>query len=98
MEITIEEFRQEIGGLKEGQRRLELEIGKINHKIELEIGKINHKIEHEIGGLKEDLGQKIADAQAKITQWVVGLFIGTAVTMATLTGVYLAGMMLVVTR
>ena len=32
------------------------------------------RLEHEIAGVKEDLGQKIADAQVKVTQWVVGLF------------------------
>ena len=95
MEITIEEFRQEIGGLDH-------KIDRLDHKIELEIGKINHeigdlkegqhKIELKIGGLKEGqqhLDRRIVESQVKITQWVVGLFIGTAVTMATLTGVYI---------
>ena len=69
MELTIEEFRQEID-------------------------RLDHKIEQEIASVKE----AIAAAQDRTTQWVVGLFIGSAVLIAMLFGAYLAGMMLVVTR
>ena len=86
---------------RQDQHKIELEIGKINHKIEHEIGKINHKIDladlefdlvlsTEIAGVKEDLGQKIADAQIKITQWMVGAFIGSTMLIGTIIGVYLA--------
>ena len=56
--------------------------------------RLDHEIEREIAGVKEDLGQKIANAQVKITQWVVGLFVGTAVIMATLIGVYINAILL----
>ena len=65
MEITIEEFRQEID-------------------------RLDHKIELEIAGVKEDFGQKIADAQVKIIQWMAGIFIGSTVLVGTIIGVYLA--------
>ena len=75
------------------QLRFRQEIDRLDHKIKLEVGKLNH----EIGGLKEGqqrLDRRIVESQVKITQWVVGLFIGTAVTMATLTGVYINAILL----
>ena len=43
-------------------------------------------LKREIAGVK----QVIVNSQAKIIQWVVGLFLGSTVVMATLAGVYIS--------
>ena len=77
MELTVEQFEQFDGRLQaveEGQRNLEEGLQNLERKLE-----------REIAGVR----QTIVDSQAKIIQWVVGLFIGSTVIVATLAGVYI---------
>ena len=81
MEITVEQFNQRFDQF---DRRLQtLEQGQ--QSLEQGQQSLEQRLEREISGIK----QMIVDSQAKIIQWVVGLFIGSTVIIATLAGVYI---------
>ena len=93
MEITVEQFEQfdrRLQSVEEGQRKLEHEIANVEQKLERKIAgvkqDIEQKLEREIASVK----QAVTDSQARIIQWVVGLFIGSTVIIATLSGVYIS--------
>ena len=82
MELAAEQFEQfdkRLQAVEQGQHSLE----QGQHSLE-------RKLDRDIAGIK----QAIADSQARIIQWVVGLFIGSTVMLATLAGVYISVLVL----
>ena len=78
MELTVEQFEQfdkRLQVVEQGQRSL---------------GQGQKDLEREIAGVKQDLSREIVASQVKIIQWVVGLFFGSTVTIATIAGVYIS--------
>ena len=75
MEITLETIYQQQLDDKVELKAVEQGL----HRLEIEVAR-------EIAGVK----QAVADSQARIIQWVVSLFIGSMVTLATLGGIYIS--------
>ena len=88
MEITVEQFEQFDHRLQSVEHRMQaVEQGQQvlgQGQQTLEQGQRN--LEREIAGVK----QAVVDSQARIIQWVIGLFFGSTVVVATLAGVYIS--------
>ena len=81
----VDGFKQEVGGLKQEVGGLKQAVGGLKQ----EVGGLKQAV----GGLKQavdELKQEIINSNLKITQWAVGLFIGTIVILTSVIGVYTA--------
>ena len=85
MELTVQQFEQFDKRLEAFDRRLEA----FDRRLEA-FGSRLQAVEREIIGVKQDLSREIVASQARIILWVVGLFLGSTVVVATLAGVYIS--------
>ena len=92
MELTVQQFEQFDKRLEAFDRRLEAfgsRLEAFGSRLEA-FGSRLQAVEREIIGVKQDLSREIVASQARIIQWVVGLFLGSTVVVATLAGVYIS--------
>ena len=83
MEITLEVLYQ-------GQQKIENELYGLKQEVD--------GLKQAVGGLKQEVAkikqdmikQEIINSSLKTTQWAVGLFIGTIITLTSVIGVYTA--------
>ena len=88
MEITVEQFEQFDHRLQSVEHRMQaVEQGQqVLGQGQQTLEQGQRSLEREIAGVK----QAVVDSQARIIQWVIGLFFGSTVVVATLAGVYIS--------
>ncbi len=99
MELTVQQFEQFDNRLGQFDNRLEQfdnRLEQFDNRLEQFDNRLQaveqgqRDLEREVVGVKQDLSREIVASQARIIQWVVGLFLGSTVVVATLSGVYIS--------